>query len=479
MSARTLGLLSIAAVLVAAVVWWAPWSTSPEPPTPPDLQQVDPDVAALVRETLDGVADDPADASAWARLGMVYEANGLIGAARDAYRQALGLQESEARWWYRLGLVQARLGDVAGAIVSVTLAIDRFGGYAPAHWHKGLWLFDQDDVDGAEAAFTRATEVDGDDAGGWVGLSRVFLVRQQPERAVEVLEDLLDRQPGDRYALQLLGRAYRQLGRVEEARLALAMASGGEPLLRDPWSEELVEFQRGYATLLKAATQYRVAGQLVEAITIYEDLRVQRPDDLALLNRLASAYLVAGRHDEGLALLTDAVGRDPDHVETQVNLASAYLRLDDPPRALEHAEHALVLSPRSGRAHEARGMILWQTDRRADAVAAFGDARRYDPRNHMALVWTGMVLDEMGRPRDALASFEAAVSQAPGLPEAWLGIAKIRMALGGLDDAELALRRAAQLDGQNPQVAAGLARLEELREAAGASPPTGGPRAVP
>ena len=384
-----------------------------------------------------------------------------------------------AGWWYRLAVVEARLGDLEAALASIARTTDLVDGYAPAHWRKGLWLFDGGDIAGAEAAFRHATEVDADDVGGWVGLARVFLVRQQPEQAVEALEGLLDRRPGERYALQLLGRAYRQQGRVEDARIAMAMGAGGEPILRDAWSERLAQYQRGYATLLKAAAQYRVAGQLDAAIATYEKLRLQRPDDLALLNRLATTYLVAGRHDEGLALLEDALGRDPDHVETQVNLASGFLRTGDATRALDHAGRALELSPRSGRAHEARAMILWRTDRREAAIAAFRDALRYDPRNQMAWVWTGMIQAELGRPEEALASFQTAVAKAPTLTEAWLGIAKVTMTLGRLDEAEVALRRAMQLDGATPQVDAGLAELRALRGALGDEGAAGQAGSVP
>ena len=53
-----------------------------------------------------------------------------------------------------------------------------------------------------------------------------------------MLERLLNDHPGDRYAMQLLGTAYRRLGRDDDARFALAVGAGGEPVWRDPWSDE-------------------------------------------------------------------------------------------------------------------------------------------------------------------------------------------------------------------------------------------------
>ena len=44
-----------------------------------------------------------------------------------------------------------------------------------------------------------------------------------------VLEQALATSPGDRYTLQLLGTAYRRVGRVDEARFALTVGAAGAP----------------------------------------------------------------------------------------------------------------------------------------------------------------------------------------------------------------------------------------------------------
>ena len=449
--------------MVTITIWWTSWSSFPEPPFPADLDRVDEEVVLLIRQTSSTVSVSPRMPEGWVTLGMVYEANGFIGLARDCYRQATTIHDSDARWWYRLAVVQARLGDIDAALTSVERTLDLVNGYAPAHWRKGFWLFDRGEVEEAEVAFRRATEIDADDASGWIGLARVFLSRRQPERTIEILEMLLGRRPGERYALQLLGRAYRQNGRVEDAKITMAMGADSEPTLIDPWSDQLVKYQRGYAALLKAATRHRVAGELDAAIEIYEELRIQRNDDLALLNRLASTYLVAGRHDEGLGILNIALDRDPSYVETQVNLASAFLRTSNFELATTHAMRALELNQRFSRAHEVRAMILWRTDQHNEAIAAFRNVVRYDPRHQMALVWIGMIQAELGRLEISLKSFELAVAKTPTLTEGWLGVAKVTMSLRRFDDSDVAFRRAIQLNGVTREIEAGLTELQALR----------------
>ncbi len=63
--------------------------------------------------------------------------------------------------------------------------------YAAAYWRLGLWLLDQNQIEGAEHAFDRATEIDASDRAGWVGLARVYLQRGETARAAGLLERLV------------------------------------------------------------------------------------------------------------------------------------------------------------------------------------------------------------------------------------------------------------------------------------------------
>lgn len=434
---------------------------SPTPPAPADLASLDPELADLITQTR---ADVHADPAAWARLGMIYEANGFVGLARACYEQSVYRRDTEARWWYRLALVRARLGDVEGALAAALRASELDPGYAPVHWRQGLWRLDRGELHAAERAFRRALEVDPADPAGSVGLARVDLARGQPERAADTLESMLAARPGDRYALQLLGRAYGEMGRRDEAAFALAVGVDGEPSWRDPWSNELAQYRRGYAALLKDAVEHFQNGRFDEAIGIYERLRHRR-ESPALLTQLGAAYVAAGRIDAALSVLEPLVFANPEEFDAHVTLASAYLQKGNAERALAHADRALAINPASARAHEARGMILWRTERYAAALSEFDEAHRADPRNATALVWMGMVQTDLRRHREALALFERAAVKRPMLVDAWLGIARAHVELGSVEQAAAALARAERIDPAHPQVSAGWVQLKELARA--------------
>src|SRR4051794_846171 len=165
------GLIAAAALAGGVVMFRTVRVHTPPPPTRAELGALAPEIEDIVRQARESVAQDPRDAGRWGRFGMVCEANGLVGAARDGYATATTLQGAEAKWWFHLAAVEARLGKMDDAIHDMRRAIELSPTYAPAEWRLGLWLLDQNQLQGAERAFSRATEIDPSDRAGWVGLA--------------------------------------------------------------------------------------------------------------------------------------------------------------------------------------------------------------------------------------------------------------------------------------------------------------------
>ena len=126
----------------------------------------------------------------------------------------------------------------------------------------------------AERAFVRAREIDPARSCRRRWAWRACICSgARTSAAADLLERTLANNPGDRYAMQLLGTAYRRLGRVAEAEFALAVGESGEPAWPDPWTDEMLQFRRGFAVRLKDATQYFVAGRMAEAMALLQQLR--------------------------------------------------------------------------------------------------------------------------------------------------------------------------------------------------------------
>jgi tetratricopeptide (TPR) repeat protein len=340
--------------------------------------------------------------------------------------------------------------------------------YAPAQWRLGLWLLDQNQLEGAERAFGRATEIDPADRAGWVGLARVYLQRDETARAAGLLERLVASGPSEPYTMQLLGTAYRRLGRTDEAASALGVGARGEAQWSDPWTDEMLGFRRGYAALLRDATSYVVAGQFPAAIRILEQLRRDKPNDLVLMAHLGQVYVAAGRDDEAVPLLEQVIARETDRFEAYVDLATAYMHQDKLAKARASAERAVLLNPSYAPGHETLGLVLWRGGDPRAAIASFDTAVQRDPRDVRAMVWMAMAYTNLDRTADALDAFRRAAATDPTSVDAWIGIANAEMNRHNLDAAAEALEHARRFQPDRPAVKKTAERLQSLQPAPGA-----------
>ena len=427
----------------------------PQPPDLATLGTLDPAVRALLDEQVAAVRDGPTVADGWGRLGMAFEANGFTAPARDAYRTATTFENQHGRWWYRLALLAQRDGDVDAALQDFDRAIALSPDFVPARWRRGLLLLDRGDLDGAEAAFKVAANLAPNDSAAATGLARVLLARNQPGPAASRLELLIARAPTDRYAYQLLGTAYRQLGRSAEAQEALAAGAGGEPAWTDPWSDEVGSLRRGFASSLKDATSLALAGRHAEAIALLERLRAERPEDRELRTYLGGVYATAGRVDDARRLLDAALADDPDDFDATMHLATALLFGAAYADADQSVERALTLRPGSADATRLRGVIAWRSGRLAEARRWLESAAAADPRDARALTWVGTIAREQRRTAEALDAFQRSLARDPLLVDSLVGGTLAAIDAGAAADAARWLARA-------KQIAPGDARLAEL-----------------
>jgi superkiller protein 3 len=413
----------------------------------------------MLDERTAAVRGNRGDAASWGRLGMAYEANGLLVQAAAVYAEAVRLDAREPRWLYRVALLRARRGDVDGALRDVARVIQLAPAYAPARWHQGQWLLDTGDLTGAETAFRSVLQATPRDPAASAGLAQVFLARNDGAAAVSTLEALLESAPGDRYALQLLGTAYRRLGREDEAKFALTVGMSGQPSWPDPWSEEVDQYRRGFAVMLKDATRLGMERRFDEAITLLNQLCALRPDDTALRVYLGGMYASGGRLQEARSTLEPILAANPQQFDATMSLASGYLFAGDLDSAAAYASRALAIRPSSADAAKLRGVVAWQQGRLAEADALFTAATDADPRDPMPALYQGMILGQQGRYLEARRRFEQALETNPLLGDALLGVADTYAAVGDFAQAERLLARAEQAEPANPRLAAARARI--------------------
>jgi len=434
------------------------------PPVEAGLSMADPESAALIRDLVAHVRAAPREAARRGALGMAYDAAGMIGSAVTCYEQANVLDPSEPRWLDQLAHVQARLGDLAGALGDVDRAIRLEGDYAPARLQRAEWLIESGRIDEAAAAFERVLELEGDHPGAYLGLARVHLERQEVAEALTILERL-SRGREHPYLYRLLAEAFRLSGDTDRAAAAEARAGGidAPPVWSDPWREELDDYRRGVGASVRQAQTLLGQGRFDEAAALLESVLSRDPNHREALVGLALACQRTGRFEQEMNLWHRAVDVHPRDYALQLRVADAHFRRGDREGLLKHLDRAVELEPDRVEAWWRRGRYLSRGGALDEAAAAYDEALRREQGE--AALWfdAGALQAQRGAWQSAADHFARAVAIEPRLVAAHIGLGGSQAELGDYAAAAAALEQAARLDPDSARLSATRARLEELR----------------
>ncbi|SDN49722.1 tetratricopeptide repeat protein [Allokutzneria albata] len=111
-------------------------------------------------------------------------------------------------------------------------------------------------------------------------------------------------------------------------------------------------------------------------------------DPVAMAMQQAAELCRSGKAAKAVRLLRPVVAQTPTDVDAWCALSAAYLADDQPKKALESAQHAVILGSGKEGPHRLAACALTQLGRSAEAVAAADSAVRADPfewRCHIAL----------------------------------------------------------------------------------------------
>jgi predicted O-linked N-acetylglucosamine transferase (SPINDLY family) len=276
------------------------------------------------------------------------------------------------------------------------------------------------DLDGAEALYRRALELDAASADAWHLLGVLLTNRGRPDQALEALDRALALRPGDPGFLLNRGVALQALGRLAEAEGAFRQAA--------------------------------------EA----------RPDLPEAHNNLANTLHKLGHEDQALQHWRRALALRPDYFEAHQNLALILGDRGDADAAVEHARAAARLAPLQAPVHLVLAGALSEQGRHAEAEAACREALRLQPKLVAAHLALARVLRLAGRADEALATARETLKRDPRDTDAHVEAGVTLACLGRPGEAELRLRHALWLrhDGYAARHNLGVLLAERRRFAA-------------
>lgn len=248
------------------------------------------------------------------------------------------------------------------------------------------------------------------------------------------------------------------------------------------------------------------AGKLDDAEARCRDLLKRQPNHIGGLQVLAAIAGRAGAPRRGIELVQNAIAIEPKNPNAHIQLAKLLRQERRTGEAIAALKTAIELEPDSAAAYNDLGLIYLESDA-AEALNCFGRAIELKPDLVIAYYNTGLALERQGRVAEAMAAFRrllevdsdfaeahaklgnlllmtdhdpeglkhlrCCVAAKPDSSLAFMCEAKILVEEGNAAAAEPAIRRAIELDRQNPDAQALLGsilmELGRFEDAAAAS----------
>lgn len=351
----------------------------------------------------------PADAKAAGDLGRVLHAWEQWDAARGAYARAQALDPAAFEWRYLDAVVLRRLArpDQADSLLRESLA--RAPGYLPAKLALAEALLEAGNLDEARRLFEGLS----DPATGpavQFGLGTIAAREGRHTDAVRHLERAIALYPEFAAAHYAVARAYRALGRREDAEAALARHAryGAQwPAIEDP-------------VLAGVSALREDAGALVQR-------GVKRAE--------------AGDIEGAIAAHVAALARDPSFAQAHANLIGLYGRVRNWEKAAEHYRAVVKLAVNVSDAHYDYGVLLGLQERWDAAAEAYREALALNPQHAQARNNLGQILERQKKPEEAAAEYQRAVDSQPTLRIARFNLGRMLIAKGRHDEAIVELAR--------------------------------------
>jgi protein O-GlcNAc transferase len=222
----------------------------------------------------------------------------------------------------------------------------------------------------------------------------------QLDQAAELYSQILQQEPGNAAALQLLGVLRGQQGRNVEAIKLIEAALAIQP--------------RDFGALANYGQILTASGRPQDALGIFDKALAMKPDFFEALYNKAVALAQLKRFAQAVTSYDKALAVRPDSADCFYNRGIALAALGWFADALDSYDKALFLNPHDFRAHYNRGTALADLRRFEAAAQSYEQALALQPRFAEALFNHGIALLALERFAEALESFDQVLALRPG-----------------------------------------------------------------
>jgi putative PEP-CTERM system TPR-repeat lipoprotein len=334
----------------------------------------------------------------------------------------------------RAGMLSLSEGKYPEALDAGRAALAKDSEFSPAYLLVGLAQFAQGSYEQADEALQKVVSAAPGNVLARRALADTRMKMQQPSRAVEALEPLLNSDTVDPKIMALAASAYAAAGQPEQASVWFERAASEQPA--DPGMQAMRAIGRMHAGELNAgldALQSAVEklqgatradeilllsllgkGDLDRAMELATKLESRDAGSPITFNLKGAVLLARGEQDEANSAFERALQIKPDFLPAAKNLAQLDIAANKPEKAVERLRSVAAASKGSADAYVALAKLEARLGRKEDALVSLRSAVSADPASSEARERFVAALIAMGKPEEA---YEAALDAMTKLPK--------------------------------------------------------------
>ena len=314
----------------------------------------------------------------------------------------------------------------------------------PARYNLALIYIKQEKLGRALVHLNALIEVEKDNARGILLRAGVFERSGQFDLLKKDVATILDREPANPDAWELLGRSHYREKRYQQSLEAFQKALELNP-----------EFAEVY---LQLAQIQMLLDQGEAAVQSYQTFLGKYPDDFEARFRLGSLYRQLGQKEPALKELLRAENLNPNDSRLAQTLGDLYLELGN----LKEARKRLLRGEGDNAAN--LGIIAQREGRNKEAEQYLVKALEEDPHHPLLWAYLGDTLVAQDKKLEAIKAYQTAVDQEPGDFSSLYNLASLHAGSGQPDQAIEYLGRALQVKPQSGSAHYNLALMLDAKK---------------
>lgn len=243
-------------------------------------------------------------------------AEGNIEEAIVELNKALRADKRSPYLHFSLAVEYAKKNDLPKAEKMARRTVELDPGFRNAYYLLGKVCSATGKWGDSEKAFLKVIELDGAESNeGAIALATLYAESKRPEKAVGVLQALIEKEPRDLLARYYLGRIYTEMNEMGNALKTYRSAADINPSFTAP---------------LKAiALIHEYLGSQDKAIATFQEVLEMEPDNVDIRNHLGQIYLEQENFEAAQAEYEEVIQITPNDVTAQLRLGLIYLRKED------------------------------------------------------------------------------------------------------------------------------------------------------